>query len=54
MCVALAGVYVLALALPVTRRFFELATPTPAIVLTALVGAALSMGCLYLAHPGDP
>ena len=54
MCVALAGVYALALALPATRHFFELATPTPAIVLTALSGAALSMGCLYLAHPGDP
>jgi magnesium-transporting ATPase (P-type) len=51
MCAALAGVYALAFILPFTRHFFELAVPTPAIVLSALGGAALSIVLLYLAQP---
>jgi hypothetical protein len=53
MCAVLAGIYVLALAEPAIRHFFDLATPTPAIVLTSLAGAALSMACLYLAQPPE-
>jgi cation-transporting ATPase E len=51
MCAALAGVYVVAFILPFTRHFFQLAVPTPAIVLSALGGAAISIACLYLAQP---
>jgi len=51
MCAALAGIYVVAFILPFTRHFFQLAVPTPAIVLSALGGAAISIACLHLAHP---
>jgi cation-transporting P-type ATPase E len=42
LCLALAGVYAAALALPVVRRFFELAAPGPAMLGTAAVGALLA------------
>jgi cation-transporting P-type ATPase E len=45
---ALAGLYVLALAAPPTRQFFELARPTAGILATALCGSALSIFGLYL------
>ena len=49
LCALLGGIYALTLALPSLRHFFSLATPTPAILATAFVGAALSIGALYLA-----
>jgi len=48
MCVALAAVYAGALALPPVRDFFELAAPSLEIVLTALVGASISVAGLEL------
>jgi len=48
MCVALAAVYAGALALPPVREFFELAAPSLEIVLTALVGASISVAGLEL------
>jgi hypothetical protein len=46
LCLGLGGVFALALALPGTRDFFELAKPTPKIVLTALIGAAVAIAGL--------
>ena len=40
--------YVAALSLPFTREFFALALPTAAIVLSALGGAAIAIGGLWL------
>lgn len=53
--VALAGLYVLALALPFARDFFDLATPDLRIVLTALGGSAFSVFALCLSDftPGS-
>ena len=48
MCLALAAVYAGALALPPIREFFELAEPSLKIVLTALVGASISVAGLEL------
>jgi magnesium-transporting ATPase (P-type) len=48
MCFALLGLYVAAILLPTTRHFFKLEIPTPGMALTALVGAALAIGALYL------
>ena len=48
MCVVLAALYAGALALPATREFFELATPSLEIVLTAVVGASISVAGLEL------
>ena len=45
---ALAALYVLALALPVTRDFFDLAAPGPGIVATAVCGSLLSIVALAL------
>jgi cation-transporting ATPase E len=52
---ALAGLYVLALALPFARDFFDLATPNAEIVLTALGGSAFSIFALWLSDftPGS-
>jgi magnesium-transporting ATPase (P-type) len=52
LCLCLGAAYAAALALPPTREFFELAAPTPAIVATALVGAALAV--LGLVASGFP
>lgn len=46
LCLVLGTFYALALALPVTRDFFELAVPTAAIVATAVVGSAIAIGGL--------
>jgi magnesium-transporting ATPase (P-type) len=46
LCVALGSAYALALALPSTRDFFELAVPTAAIVVTAIVGSAIAVSGL--------
>ncbi|MBN1530967.1 MAG: HAD-IC family P-type ATPase [Thermoleophilaceae bacterium] len=48
MCVLLLGAYVLALALPPTRDFFELAAPSLEIVATAVAGAAIAVAGLEL------
>jgi magnesium-transporting ATPase (P-type) len=48
MCLALAGVYALFLALPFTRDFFELAQPSLEIALTAAVGASVAVAGLEL------
>jgi cation-transporting P-type ATPase E len=48
LCAALAGLYGATLALPAARTFFELATPTAAMVLTAIVGIALAAAGLWL------
>ena len=49
LCALLAGLYVLTLALPGVRAFFDLAIPSPSMLATALVGTAISTGALYLA-----
>jgi cation-transporting P-type ATPase E len=48
MCVPLLAVYAAALALPATRDFFELAAPSVEIVLTAVIGASISVAGLEL------
>jgi magnesium-transporting ATPase (P-type) len=57
MCFALIGLYVAAILLPATRHFFKLEIPTLGMTLTALVGAAVAIGALYLSgfptHDGD-
>jgi cation-transporting ATPase E len=53
MCVALAGVYALTLALPGTRDFFDLAVPTAGMIVTAIAGAGLSIAGLYLSGIPD-
>jgi cation-transporting P-type ATPase E len=49
MCTVLGALYVLALALPPVRRFFELADPSVGIVMTALIGALVSIAALATA-----
>jgi magnesium-transporting ATPase (P-type) len=46
LCLALGGLYAVALAVPVTRDFFELAVPTAGILATAIVGSAIAVGGL--------
>jgi hypothetical protein len=53
MCAALLGVYAVALALPATRDFFDLAVPTVGMIVTSLAGAALSIAGLYLSGIQD-
>jgi cation-transporting P-type ATPase E len=48
MCAALAGLYVACLLLEPTRRFFALTTPTGAMLATALIASAVSIGALML------
>jgi cation-transporting ATPase E len=48
LCLALAGLYAVVLALPFGRSFFELALPGPAIFLTAAVGIVLAVTGLGL------
>lgn len=48
LCAGLAGCYVLALSVPVSREFFALAAPGPVIVATALAGASLAVGGLVI------
>jgi magnesium-transporting ATPase (P-type) len=49
MCLLLLGLYVAAILLAPTRDFFELVTPNPGMVITALIGAALAIVSLYVA-----
>ncbi|HYM46271.1 MAG TPA: HAD-IC family P-type ATPase [Solirubrobacteraceae bacterium] len=48
MCAVLAGLYVLALLLPSTRRFFALTVPDAGMIATSVLASALSMGALAL------
>ena len=54
MCGVLLLAYVVTLALPPTREFFELAVPTFEIVATAVVGAAIAMAGLELMGLREP
>jgi magnesium-transporting ATPase (P-type) len=49
LCVGLFALYLVVLALPGWRDFFELATPDAGIVICALIGSALAVGGLVLA-----
>jgi cation-transporting ATPase E len=48
MCAGLAAVYLLAIAVPFSRRFFELSAPGPELAAMALAGAAVAIVALYL------
>jgi ABC-type uncharacterized transport system permease subunit len=48
MCAALAGLYVAALLISATRRFFELTTPDVGMIATAAVASAVSIAGLAL------
>jgi hypothetical protein len=48
MCAAMAAIYVVALLMPVTRRFFALTVPDVGMVATALGASAVSIGALAL------
>ena len=48
MCAVMAWLYVAALLLPLTRNFFALTAPSPAVVATALVAGAVSIAALAL------
>jgi cation-transporting ATPase E len=48
MCAAMAALYVAALLIPGTRRFFALTAPDPGMILTALVASGVSIGALAL------
>jgi magnesium-transporting ATPase (P-type) len=48
LCAALFGVYVVVIAFPSLRRFFELAIPNPGAAIMVVIGAALAIGFLWL------
>ena len=48
MCAVMGGLYVLTLALPATRTFFELTVPSPGMVATAIVAGSASIGALAM------
>ena len=48
LCGSLLLVYLLVLALPGTREFFELAVPNGAALVLILLGAAIAIGFLWL------
>jgi P-type E1-E2 ATPase len=48
MCAVMAGLYVLALALPFTRAFFALTVPSPGMVTVAVLASLASIGALAL------
>jgi len=48
MCGVMAGMYVLAVIIPLTRTFFELSAPNLAMILTALLASAISVAALNL------
>jgi cation-transporting P-type ATPase E len=48
LCGSLLAIYVLVLALPATRRFFELVVPNPPAIVLILVGAGIAIGFLWL------
>jgi magnesium-transporting ATPase (P-type) len=49
MCLLLLGLYVVAILLAPTRAFFDLVIPNPGMVITAVIGAALSIVSLIVA-----
>jgi magnesium-transporting ATPase (P-type) len=60
MCTVLGGLYVVALAIPVTRRFFELTVPDLGMIVTAACACAVSIAglalcgfSLYVARPAS-
>lgn len=52
MCLAMAGVYVLALLTPATRHFFQLSVPDAGMLATSALASALSIGALVLSGFG--
>jgi cation-transporting P-type ATPase E len=48
MCAVMAGLYVSALLISVTRSFFALTVPGPEMIITALAASAVSIGALAL------
>jgi cation-transporting P-type ATPase E len=52
MCLVLAGIYVIVLAIPSLRTFFQLAPPGGGMLATAILAAAVSIGALLLAGYG--
>jgi magnesium-transporting ATPase (P-type) len=48
MCLALAGLYVVALLLPGTRQFFALTVPSAGMIVTAVLASLVSVGSLAL------
>jgi P-type E1-E2 ATPase len=48
LCLSLLGAYVLVLLVPVTRHFFQLALPGPAVVLVSAAGAAIAIAGLVV------
>ena len=48
LCGSLLAAYVALLAVPSTRRFFELAVPNPPAIVLVLVGAGIAIGFLWL------
>ncbi len=48
LCFVLAVLYLLALAAPPTRHFFDLAAPGPGILVISIVGTAFAVGSLWL------
>ena len=48
MCAALAGVYVLSLAVPASRRFFELNAPDAGMIATSIIASAVAIAALAL------
>lgn len=49
MCAVMAGAYAAVLLLPGARSFFELVRPTPGMLATSFVAAAMGIGALWLA-----
>jgi cation-transporting P-type ATPase E len=47
MCAMLFGLYVAALLLPVTRKFFALTIPDAGMIVTALIASAIAIGALF-------
>src|SRR5204863_7769527 len=48
LCFVLAVLYLLALAAPPTRHFFDLTAPTPGVLVISLVGTAFAAAALWL------
>jgi uncharacterized protein (DUF697 family) len=48
MCAVLFGLYVAALLIPVTRKFFALTVPDVGMIVTALIASAIAIGALFL------
>jgi magnesium-transporting ATPase (P-type) len=48
MCAVMGALYVLALAIPATRTFFELTVPSPGMIATSILAGSASIGALAL------